>query len=326
MKSSQLLQLLQVQKNQLWGYIDLTGEVAIPMLFEYAGDFSEGLAPAMQGGKWGYIDEAGDFVIEPKYPLCWPFAEGRAIVETGEAVGAVDRRGDWVVTPEYDEASAGFSEGIAFFARDGRYACVDLHGQAITPCRFESWSDFSEGLASTRETLGGPSCYIGRDGRVAIARRFRVAYSFSEGLAFIQTLDGEFGFVDHSGGLAIAYGDMTYVGMGEFSEGVAPVRLPDSEDLSEDRPCIFIDHQGRQAVPGEFYSACQFSDGMACVRMERDGPWGYIDRTGGFRVAPRFGGGDLFRHGVARVARFGASGDEFGWINCDGDWVWEPSE
>jgi len=37
------------------GFIDSTGREVVPCVFEYAGDFSEGLAAVLIDGKWGYI-------------------------------------------------------------------------------------------------------------------------------------------------------------------------------------------------------------------------------------------------------------------------------
>ena len=42
-------------KGDLWGFIDLEGEVAVPFIFEDVSEFSEGLAAVRVDGKWGYI-------------------------------------------------------------------------------------------------------------------------------------------------------------------------------------------------------------------------------------------------------------------------------
>ncbi|PSO79918.1 MAG: hypothetical protein BRC51_06045 [Cyanobacteria bacterium SW_12_48_29] len=35
--------------------------------FDYAGEFSEGLAPIKISDKWGYIDKTGEMVINPQF-------------------------------------------------------------------------------------------------------------------------------------------------------------------------------------------------------------------------------------------------------------------
>lgn len=41
--------------NGKWGYIDTRGNIIIPLQFEEADQFSEGMAAVKVAGKWGYI-------------------------------------------------------------------------------------------------------------------------------------------------------------------------------------------------------------------------------------------------------------------------------
>ena len=47
--------LFQIRVNQQVGYIDATGRTIITPRFEDAGDFTEGLAPALVERKWGVM-------------------------------------------------------------------------------------------------------------------------------------------------------------------------------------------------------------------------------------------------------------------------------
>ena len=49
------------------GYIDSTGKTIIPLRFDDARGFSDGLAAVQVGGQWGYIDTLGTFVIQPQF-------------------------------------------------------------------------------------------------------------------------------------------------------------------------------------------------------------------------------------------------------------------
>ena len=60
------------------GYIDKTGQVAIPARFDRAYDFHDGLAMVKENRTWGFIDKTGQMVIEyktepapepPKFPV-----------------------------------------------------------------------------------------------------------------------------------------------------------------------------------------------------------------------------------------------------------------
>lgn len=70
-----------------WGYLDPSGQWAIPPKFERAGIFRNGLAPALEpGGKWGYLRPDGTWGIGPKFSRSRNFSDGLAAVGEGGEV------------------------------------------------------------------------------------------------------------------------------------------------------------------------------------------------------------------------------------------------
>jgi len=61
----------------------------------------EALFPIYQGGKWGYIDKSGDYVINPQFDYAWDFSEGLARVRIGDRRGYIDKTGMFVWGPSY---------------------------------------------------------------------------------------------------------------------------------------------------------------------------------------------------------------------------------
>jgi hypothetical protein len=81
-----------VGKQEKYGYIDTTGSLVIPLNFNNARSFSEGLAPASnQKSFWGYIDRSGNWVIKPAYDFADSFENGKARVMKGSAVSYIDK-------------------------------------------------------------------------------------------------------------------------------------------------------------------------------------------------------------------------------------------
>ena len=72
----------------LHGFVDTDGNVAVPVQFEAARLFSEGLAAVRVDGKWGYIDRDGRIAIKPRFAEAEPFRGGRVAVRMSEACGA----------------------------------------------------------------------------------------------------------------------------------------------------------------------------------------------------------------------------------------------
>lgn len=56
-----------VKKGDKWGFINENGEPVIPMEYDEAGYFKEGLACVGKGDKYGFIDKQGKVVIPIKY-------------------------------------------------------------------------------------------------------------------------------------------------------------------------------------------------------------------------------------------------------------------
>ncbi len=73
--------------DNLWGYINTSGEFAISPRFEsslsdYVWSFSGGLARIKVKNKFGFIDHSGQFVIKPQFPDALDFNDGMARVVT----------------------------------------------------------------------------------------------------------------------------------------------------------------------------------------------------------------------------------------------------
>jgi hypothetical protein len=69
-----------------WGYIDQSGKMAIPAFFDWASDFSEGLAAVKMAEAWGYSDQSGKFVVTPRFDVASDFYDGKACANMGNQV------------------------------------------------------------------------------------------------------------------------------------------------------------------------------------------------------------------------------------------------
>lgn len=69
--------LASIQKDSLFGFINLKNEIVIEPIFKGVRYFSEGLAGVTLDGKtWGFINKEGKFVIEPQYYFVDAFENG----------------------------------------------------------------------------------------------------------------------------------------------------------------------------------------------------------------------------------------------------------
>src|SRR2546427_7715767 len=97
--------LFRVVVADRYGYIDAAGKMIIPPRFQFAGEFSAGLAEGRIADQWGDIDTTGAVVIEARVDMTSRFSEGGAVVELGGNPRFLDPSRPFVIEPRVDVAS-----------------------------------------------------------------------------------------------------------------------------------------------------------------------------------------------------------------------------
>ncbi len=98
------------------------------------------------------------------------------------------------------------------------------------------------------------------------------------------------------------------LGCGKQTENTTRAVIPSTYhtplfQITENDKIGFIDSTGRVAIPPQFRSAGEFSEGLASARLS--GTYGYIDATGTFIIPPQFDYATPFSGGLAVVYRNG---------------------
>lgn len=191
-----------VRVDGQWGFIDETGNMIIETTFSDARSFSEGLAAVETVNGWVYIDLSGEIIINPNFQIttALDFSEGLAPIQTTDGWGFIDINGAPIITPEFDEAGV-FSEGLAWLRDDDYIGFVDKEGTFAIDFQFGEAKNFSEDLAAVR--LSSNWYYVNRKtGRLQFARGFSEAESFTNGVARItegSDDDPRFGYINKKG-------------------------------------------------------------------------------------------------------------------------------
>ena len=73
-----------------FGFIDLQGQVAIPLRLENAGPFHAGFALASRNGNWGFLAPDGKFLFPPRFSQCGYLVDDRAPAMLDGQWGVVD--------------------------------------------------------------------------------------------------------------------------------------------------------------------------------------------------------------------------------------------
>ncbi|MDX1959094.1 MAG: WG repeat-containing protein [Leptospiraceae bacterium] len=249
--------LSKEKPKYLFGFMDTSGKITIPQIYEGVGRFSQGLAPVKKDGLWGYINPKGEVIISFQFKSAKPFSDDPILApaeknDVGEkAWGYIDTKGNWVVQPSFYNATE-FKNGVAEVATEKfKYKNVSKRYDKYFLTKSGKYI-YHNGLYSY---YSGPGQY-------------------SEGL-MPSCKEGKWGFKDINDKWII---DPKYTIVGNFENGLARVQITnpnpykDCELISEDEPYGlwgYIDKTGKEVIPIKFRSASNFSkDGLALVDEE----------------------------------------------------------
>jgi len=140
-----LVKILNVGYN----FINEKGRFISKVMFQYAGDFSEGLVKVALNNKLGFIDKDGEIVINkdiikpegelitsPQFESITDFQEGLAVVKVRGKYGFIDTNGNFVIHPQFLYASV-FVNGRALIIPDPQihrkrgYNYIDTTGKIL---------------------------------------------------------------------------------------------------------------------------------------------------------------------------------------------------
>jgi WG containing repeat len=171
-----------------WGYIDKTGRVVIPLQYQQAQPFSEGLAAVRKDDKFGFIDRTGRVVIDFQFGWVQPFQDGRSVVSTGHVGGRttwaiIDPDGRITAVPNAQSIRP-FREGravitISDIGNKQKAGVIDPSGRLVIGPEYDQILSFSEGLAAGRRN--GKWGFIDKDGAVVIRSNIPLSRVFPKG-------------------------------------------------------------------------------------------------------------------------------------------------
>lgn len=211
------------------GYlIDKTGTVLLETDYESSGECSEGLINVKKNDKWGYIDTQGNLVIDCQYDVVGHFSDGLAWVRKDDKSGYIDTQGNVVIDFIFDydyNSSSQFINGYAVVEKDGKYGMIDKQGNVVIDFIYDYMGSYStDGLIRVKKD--GPYGYIDLNGNTVIDFQYDDANQFYDGLAYVS-IDNKYGFIDTDGNVVIdLIYDMNYTPIEyRFIDGITPMIL-----------------------------------------------------------------------------------------------------
>ncbi|MBI5645579.1 MAG: WG repeat-containing protein [Ignavibacteriae bacterium] len=146
---------------------------------------------------------------------------------------------------------------------------------------------------------------------------------FSEGLAVIRKLDGNYGVIDTTGTLLYTTPYTFYLWSGRYTGGDCfhhgvVVCHTGSLDASAQVLYGIMDKDGKTVLAPSFHYIGGFSEGVAVAKPSKSGKYGFIDVAGNWIVQPRFSSAWDFSENLACVADDSA---RIGYIDRNGSLI-----
>jgi hypothetical protein len=229
---------------------------------------------------FGYLNRSGEEVIAPQFSCAEPFSEGLARVALSRRVGFIGIDGELRIDAQFDQA-ANFRDGLAVVRKNEKCGVVDHMGKSVVSPRFDHIWDFSEGLARFRTGEMSRVGFMDQAGSIVIEPSFDDARDFSEGLAPVFVDDRGWGFITKDGKFAI---EPMFSGASSFCGGTAEVWESEGE-VWESEGAYRIDRTGARVPDPDSTQRSQsagapgFANGLARVENEQR-LWGYVDTKG----------------------------------------------
>jgi len=176
------------------------------------GIFMDGLLAVKQDGKWGHVDKKGNVVIPLAYDGASAFYDGVALVQTGKnEMQLINKKNETLLPQAYSYLFRAEKNAI-FYKVGEKFGLMDAKGNLLTQAIYDDISPFYDGLAAVeKDDKWG---FIGLNGQEVVPFVYDGTYGFWNGYAAVEK-DDKWGFIDKTGNVHI---DLIYYTVEDFDD------------------------------------------------------------------------------------------------------------
>ncbi|MBO7554394.1 MAG: WG repeat-containing protein, partial [Neisseriaceae bacterium] len=139
-----------IHTYQGYGFADETGKIVIPMQYDKAWSFKNGLAKIEKNKRYGLIDKSGK-IISDEYDFIGNIDYGFAKIKQKDKYGLMDKNGKIIIPCEYDDILTLTKEpDLIAVKKDNQWGFVDKNNSTIIPFVYEQVWNFHNGFAKIR--------------------------------------------------------------------------------------------------------------------------------------------------------------------------------
>ncbi|SFT51634.1 WG containing repeat-containing protein [Lishizhenia tianjinensis] len=333
--------LLPIQIDGKYGYMDSKGSLVVEAQFLSAGFFKEGMAIVEKDGLYGYIDKTGVQVADYVFDDAYDFVNGRAVVEMNGKMGMIDRTGEMVIPTIFEDLGP-FMEGMCYGKKEGQlYGYYDAFGSTLLDPIYQEAYSFNDGVAKVTEN--GKVGYIYKDGTYYLQPRYEDLIWLSDEVlkakkygyqklvdvnydeVILEPLDeigvlssnrilfmknGKIGYVDARGNMII---DAQTFDVFDNAQELAEFRNNYAR-INQAGKYGMIDSLGKVVIPAVF---SYIGDYGKLIAITKGNGWGYTNLTTRLIIPYQYEYAESFRSGIGIVQQ----NSKYGAINEMGEFV-----
>lgn len=315
-----------VDGENLYGYINKSGEMVIKANFKDANYFSCGWALVLdEDGEYAYIDKDGKKARGAEADYYRPFYYDRARFgekgSNGTLYGMWDTDFQAIIPADYKSLGNNSNDGLIYFSEDAKkYGYLDEKGKVVIPDDFDYAYSFDDGIAVVVEVNSSDEARYGvidTKGNELIEMQKKSLYNLGEArVSFYNDSKNKYGIWDKKGEEIVS---ATYDNIDPFTCGLALVEKNDKWG--------YIDTKGNEVIDLQYAGAMQFYDDVAWVQKNADSKVELIDKKGNslFKLKDTEQPYGYFHNGLCEI--YNSDSHKYYYINKDNEkvYTWDPT-
>lgn len=278
--------------SNLWGYMDMDGNVVVEPKYTYAGDFVEGMALVSdkeesayddweRTGQYGYINIKGEEVVPCEYYGFNNFSDGLAAVAekvniayqgdteyTAYKYSYINKDGDVIIEGDfYDAGNFGNGYAPVMILKDDepRYIYIDMNGEEMSNFNNQKIDAFKNGYAVANDKL------IDTDFEVVMDYKklgYELVSEVVNGMVVARKNSGSCGIIDLYGNVVVPF-EYYYLQLNEKNP-IFAIKDIMNESGKKEECCGYIDLNNNIILPFKYYMADGFAGGVSFVVNSKD--------------------------------------------------------
>lgn len=271
--SSELIEIYD-KETKKYGYINNRGEIVIPLIYDNATYFENGVAFVKINEKYRIIDTNGKSRYEKTYDYATAFIEGIALVINNDKYGFVDETGKEIITCIYDKA-VDFYNGKTIVIQDNKEYIIDKSGNILSEIKTKYTIEEYNGKFILIRNKTGKLGLLDLENKIVSLPIYDSIGCFENNYAVVGNENDEYGLIDKTGKEIIPLKYLELINFGEDGFIYA------EENEFGEKKYGFMDKKLKKITKAKYDYASGYNDGYAVIIDNlTNGKCGLIDKTG----------------------------------------------